>query len=648
MLKNLLNRFRPVTAPAAPERAAAPGATPDDTALADALVTEGNGLEDAGDLQQAEALYRSAVARAPRHARAHLNLGIVLAARGENDGAAQAYETVLAIDSHHPFGNYNYARLLFLRGDYVRAETLAREALRAKPEFAQAQVVLGNALEALGKTGPAVEALRLAVRLQPDDAGAWFNLALLLLVLDRHDESEAAVRRLLDLVPAHPDGLGMLSRLMREHSFASDVLAPLQEAVRNDPENMIYRSQELMLLNAVEGIPAATVFERHVEFGALLEQLVPARFDAFLGSDEPGRRLRIGYLSSDFCLHPAMVFLLPILEHHDRAAVEIFCYSTSVKADAITLRVRERADHWFDAKDLSDAQLADAIHADAIDVLVDLVGHSTVPRLSVFSQRPAPVQVSWLGYLNTTGMTRMDYRMTDCRCDPPESSQRLHTERLVMMPASQWCYRPLVESTLDPVGPLEKNGYVTFGSFNDSAKLSLAMCRRWARILQRVPQSRLVIASIASVRKREAIRGEMTSLGITPDRYEFVARVVMEKVPELIGGVDVALDSFPYGGGTTTFECLWMGVPVVTATGDIPVSRSAASILVALGLDDWVAPSIDDYVDVAVARAVDHAGIASLRRSLRSSMQGSPLTDVGRYVQDLEAAYRQMWNDRPR
>ncbi len=647
MLKNLLNRV--FAKPSDPVPAVAePVVEPGDVARADALVTEGNREEDAGHLAQAEALYRSAIEAAPRHARAHLNLGIVLAARGDDDGAAASYETVLAIDPRHPFGNYNFARLCFLRGDHARAETLALEALRSKPDFAQAQVVLGNALDALGKTGPAVVAFQAAVRLQPDDAGAWFNLALLLLVLERTDESEVAVKRVLELIPDHAGALGMLSRLVRDHSFAPEVLVPLQAAIRSDPANMVYRSQELLLLNFVEDVSAADLFARHVEFGRLSEQATPVRFHTFLGSDEPGRRLRIGYLSGDFNLHPAMVFLLPVLERHDRAAVEIFCYSTSVRADGVTQRVRELADHWFDAKEVSDSRLADAIHADAIDVLVDLTGHTTVPRLSVFSERPAPVQASWLGYLNTSGLPQMDYRLSDRRCDPPESSQPFHTERLVMMPESQWCYRPLVASSLDPVAPLERNGHVTFGSFNDSVKLTPEMCRRWARILARVPQSRLRIASLRSERKRDTIRREMADAGIAPDRFEFVDRVPLPQYPALIGTVDVALDSYPYGGGTTTFDCLWMGVPVVAATGPTPVSRSAASILSALDLDEWVAPSIDDYVDVAVARAADPQAIMALRRSLRERLQASALTDEARFVRDLEAAYRDMWNARRR
>jgi predicted O-linked N-acetylglucosamine transferase (SPINDLY family) len=305
--------------------------------------------------------------------------------------------------------------------------------------------------------------------------------------------------------------------------------------------------------------------------------------------------------------------------------------------------LRDRSDHWLDAEAMSDSQLADAIHADAIDILVDLTGHTNLPRLGVFSQRPAPVQVTWLGYLNTTGLTRMDYRLCDRRTDPGESSQALHTERLIALPESQWCYRPFLDSEVTPVAPVEKNGHVTFGSFNSALKISPAMCHRWAQVLARVPKSRLLIADLGSERKRAAIRLEMVSAGISEDRFEFVPRVFLDKYLELFSAVDVSLDSYPYGGGTTTLDALWMGVPVVTAVGATPVSRSAASILLALGLDEWVAPSIDDFVDVVVARASDHQAIAALRHSLRPRMKASPLTDEVRFVRDLETAYRNMW-----
>lgn len=646
MLKNLFNRIlAPAPAPLAPA-AATPASPAADIAAADALIVQGNVEEDAGRPEQAEALYRQAVAKAPRHARAHLNLGIVLAARGDDAGATRAYETVLEIDPRHAYGNYNFARLAYLRGDLARAEALIAEALRTKPDFQEALVIHASVLEALGKIEPAAELLQRALQLRPDDAGAWFNLTLVLIKLKRSAEAEAAIKHVIELMPDHPGSLGLLSLLARDHAFVGDVLEPLRAAIRHDPANLAYQSQELLLLNIDDSISAEDLFRRHIEFGLRAEQAHRARFKHLRGDDAPGRRLRVGYVSADFSQHPAMVFFMPVLEHRDRAAFEVFCYSTGTGSDRVTQAVREAADHWLDAMKMTDAELATAIHADAIDILVDLTGHTTVPRLGVFSQRPAPVQVSWLGYLNTTGLTRMDFRLTDRRCDPPGTSQPLHTERLKYLPESQWCYRPVVESVVQPVTPYERNGYVTFGSFNDPLKLTPAMCRRWAQVLARVPSSRIVIGGVGSERKREVIRREMADLGVDPGRYEFVARVPLSQYPDLFSRVDLSLDTFPYGGGTTTFDSLWMGVPVVTAVGSTSPSRSAASILAALGLDEWVAPSIDDFVDVAVARAADHDSRAALRRSLRPRLQASPLMDAPRFVRDLETAFREMWAER--
>ena len=647
MLKNLLNRFlaapaAPAPAPA-PTPAPAPAPAPEDIARADALVAQGNDLEDAGDVVQAEAMYREAVAAAPSHPRAHLNLGVALAEKGDQEGAIAAYEQVLAIDPSHPFGNYNYGRLAFLRGDLAKAETLLAEALRAKPEFPQALVVRSDVLDALGKPAAAIEALQAALRLQPADAGAWFNLALMLQKSRRPDDAEAALERALEGEPDNPAALELQMRVLRDQGFAAEALVPLRKVIERDATSWAHRSFELMLMSFVDGVAASTQFRRHLEFGNDLERAVPVRFDSGADHGNPKRRLRVGYLSADYVLHAVTIFLAPVLECHDRSQVEVFCYSFGSKQDSMTERVRASADHWRDVASLSDDELADAIHADGIDVLVDLMGHTGQPRLGVFCQRPAPVQVGWLGYLNTTGLTRMDYRITDVRSDPPALSQPFHTERLVPMPASQWCYRALVSQDIDPDAPFERNGHLTFGSFNSALKVTPAACRLWAQTMLRVPGSRLVIGDVSSEHKRAAILRDIARFGVAEERVAFVPRVPFDEYLGLYNLVDITFDTFPYGGGTTTFDSLWMGVPVLATIGETPVSRSAASILTALGLEDWIAPSVDDFVDVAVARASDRAVLRALRTALRPRMQGSLLTDLPRYTRDLEAAYRRMW-----
>ena len=641
MLKNLFNRIRPTPAavPTASPLAAAAG----DVLRADALVAEGNDREDAGDAARAEALYREAIAAAPGHARGHLNLGIALAARGDLDGAAAAYERVLAIEPAHPFGHYNFARLALLRGDLARAEALVNAALAARPEFPQALVLQSNLLDAQGRRGAAIVAIEAALKLQPDDAGGWFNLGSMLRWQGRADEAEVALRRALAGDPGNVEVLAMLAAALGDQGFADEALAALAASAAGRTLTWHERSTELLLSLYVEGLPADDVLARHVRFGADLEQANPVRFHHEGASREPGRRLRVGYLSGDFLLHPVSIFLLPVLEHHDRVQVEVFCYSFTRGTDNMNKRLREVSEHWRDVQAMSSEQIADAIHADGIDLLVDLGGHTGEPRLAVFAQRPAPVQATWLGYLNTIGLSRIGHRLTDCRADPVEIAQPLHVERLEYLPNSQWCYRALVHEPITPGAPFERRGHITFGSFNAAVKISAATCRRWGELLARVPGSRLTVANCKSVRKRAAVLHEIAAAGVAPDRVIFIERVPLDQYLALYNAVDIALDSFPYGGGTTTLDAIYMGAPVAAATGAGSVSRSAASILKALGLDDWVAPSIERWVDMVVDRAADRDTLRALRRDLRPRLLASPLTDVPRFVRDLEAAYQRMW-----
>ncbi len=650
MFKNLLNRFLPTPAAPAPAVASDPApapapaqlaepAEPDDVAAADALIAEGNALEDAGQLAPAEARYRDAVARAPGHVRAHLNLGIALAAAGDEDGAIAAYERVLAIDPAHPFGNYNYARLALLRGDLPHARLLIEAAVRAKPDFPQALFMQSNVLDALGQPEAAIAAIMAALKLRDDDVGAWFNLGGLLHRQARADDAEVAIRRALALEPGHAEATALLARIQRDQGFAAQALATVQPIVERQPESWPDRSFELLMTLFADTLPADEIFRRHTRFGADLERTVPVRFHH--PARPAPRRLRIGYLSGDLLLHTVSFFLLPVLEHHDHEQVEVFCYSFGKTTDGITDRIRTLSDHWRDVLALDETQIADAIHADGIDVLVDLGGHTGVPRLGVFAQKPAPVQVAWIGYLGTTGLTRMDFRLCDARTDPIPLAQAHHTERLVHLPVSQWGYRPMMVENIGGA-PFERNGHVTFGSFNAALKLTDSVLQCWGQVLARLPDSRLLVADVSSERKRAAIRDTLAHHGVVGDRVAFLSRVALNKYFDLYNRVDIAFDTFPYGGGTTTLDALWMGVPVATAVGETSVSRSAASLLAEVGLDDWIAPSLDALADLVVARASDRGTLLRLRRELRPRLQASAVTDLPRFVRGLEAAYRSM------
>jgi protein O-GlcNAc transferase len=610
---------------------------------ADRLIAEGHRAAREGRLHEACECYRRAVDAARGYAKAHLNLGIALEAAGDVDGAIRCHETALANDPADPYASYNLGRLLYMRGALPRAEQLLRAAIEHKHDFPEAHVMLSSVYDSRGKLAPAASALEAALRLRPDYAGAWYNYGELLLKLDRRGEAETAFRRSVGIDPSFLPALHMLGNMFRADSRLEEALEAFAAARKLDSARFDLESMELHTLNLSDRISGEALASRHRAFGARLESAVPARFAPFGNTRDPERRLRIGYVSCDFNTHPVAWFMTPVFERHDRRAFEVHCYSTGATADDATRGLEKRADVWRHVSRSSDSQIADAINRDAIDILVDLTGHAGAMRLGVFAERPAPVQVTWLGYLNTTGLTRVQYRLCDSHTDPAGLTDHLHTETLVRLPNSQWCYRPV--STISPVTepPLERNGFVTFGSFNHAPKLSLTVRRLWCEILKRLPESRLVVVGVPEGIARDRMMQTFQEAGISASRLTFTARLPLDQYFRSFNAVDIALDSTPYSGGTTTCDALWMGVPVVTSPGPRSVSRSGASILSTVGLSAWIAPAPEDYVRIAVELSREKAAIAQLRASLRGRMRESPLMDETRFVRDLERAYRRMW-----
>lgn len=611
---------------------------------AQALISAGNAAEDAGRLEEARGLYRRATVLAPQLPAAHLNLGIAQEALGDADGARASYEKVLEITPAHPFGAYNLGKLDYVQGRLRSAETLARQAIAGKDGFHEAWVLLSNVLDGLEDLPGAALAAEQALRLKPDYPGALFNYASILYRLGRIDDAEAAIGQAVHLDPDNPVYLAAHSEILAKQGSSVEALEPLRRAMALQPQRRELQSREMFLLSLVEGVPAEEIRERHHLLGAQIEAAVPARMHG--PRKQRPRLLRVGLVSGEMRTHPVALFLLPVLERLDRSRFEVTCYSSTERTDLITQRLQALSDRWTDAAGWQDGRLAEAIAADGIDLLVDLDGHTSHTRLPVFAAKPAPVQLTWLGYLNTTGLTRMDYRLTDVRCDPPAQSQRMHTERLLLLPHSQWCYRPFLEVPCAAEAPCERNGFVTFGSLNSVAKLSTEMARRWGRILQALPSARLLVADVDSQKKRTALLAAIAQAGGAPDRVRFAPRADLAGYYRLMDEIDIALDSHPYGGGTTTFDALWMGVPVLTATGSASCSRSASSVLALLGLDEWIAPDIAGFEALVIERARNTAVIAHLRRTLRERLRASPLMDEAGFVAAFEAALEHAWLER--
>jgi predicted O-linked N-acetylglucosamine transferase (SPINDLY family) len=611
--------------------------------LARALIASGRRAERGGRWDRARARYRAAAAVSPRYVPAYLNLGAALEAIGNPDAAARAYESALAAEPGDAFASYNLGRLRYADGEFAEAERMLRAAVRAKPDLADAHVALANALDTRGDLRAATACLEAALALQPGLAGAWYNYADLLSKAERLDAAEAALRRVLELDPSAVSAWHLLSNLLRRTGRLQESLDACAAARRLAPARFDLESTQLLTLTLSDVLSADGLFGRHRAFGERLEAAVPARAAPHSMSRDPERRLRVGYVSCDFYRHPVAWFLLPLLEHHDRRRIESICYFTGNTVDEVTDQVRAAADTWREATALTDAALAQAIERDRVDVLVDLTGHSSAQRLGMFALQPAPVQVTWLGYLHSTGLTRIGYRLSDARADPPGASDRRHTEKLVRLPHCLWCFRPPYAAAVAAAAPCLKNGCVTFGSFNHAAKLTATARRLWAQILLRLPQSRLLLVGVPEGRARDDLLRDFAAAGVDAERLTVLPRLSMGEYLQQCGAVDIALDSMPYSGGTTTFDALWMGVPVLTLAGERPASRSAASILGALGLEQWIAATPEEYLQRALAHAADPQGIAALRGSLRARLRESPLMDEAGFARDMEVAYRAMW-----
>ena len=573
------------------------------------------------------------------------------------------------------------ARGLALRAQHREDEAVLalREACAAAPGLAEAHHQLGNSLKALRRHGEAVESLRVAARLEPGSAAVWLNLGAACLGLRWPEEAAASVRRAIEIEPLRPEAHNILGHALLEQGRCGDAGRSLAEALRLRPgyaaahDNLgrVLKAQGrateaighhraalaaaprpqthsnlLYSLNFAPEVSPEEAAAEHRRWARMHEAplraaQLPARPEA-----SGSRRLRIGYVSPDYVNHSVAYFFAPVLAAHDRQAFEIICYSDAPAPDAVTRRIRSLAGRWREIAGWSDARVAKAIRGDRIDILVDLAGHTARNRLLVFAEKPAPVQVTWLGYPATTGLESMDYRITEAVCDPPGRTEDLHTEKLVRLPGPFSCYEPCLASP--PVGPLPAiaAGRVTFGCFNNLAKVNGQVVDAWAQLLCGLPEARLMLVSrgLSDPETAELVRREFASRGVAPGRLDLDGEALPE-VPHLAryGRVDVALDTFPYNGATTTCEALWMGVPVVTLAGRAHASRVGASLLTHLGAQEWVAGSPSEYAGICRRLTGDLGRLSEIRRGLRNRMSGSPLCDAQSFTKSLESAFRAMW-----
>ena len=601
-----------------------------------------------GRFAEAAECFAKALQRAPGNAELHYNLAEARRRIGDPEGAHAAFTQAIALGADFiearegaatvareaaakAAGDAEAARawrqraaveldkigLLYMGArSGAKAEPAFQEARRLDPENASIACHYGDLLVQIGRLTEAEPLYRQSVALDPGLARAHNNLASLLKEFGRLEEAEASFRRALELDPALPEAAYALS------------------------------SNKLMALNYRADLGAEEVFRAHRDWGAALVARQTEPSPVFANVRDPDRVLRVGYVSPDLRQHSITYFLESLLAQHDRAAIETFAYAEVAQPDAVTERLKSHLRHWRSTVGLDDAAFRKRVREDHIDILVDLAGHTARTRVAAFAVRPAPVSVTWLGYPATTGLATVDYRFTDAIADPPGGADALHTETLVRLPAGFLCYRPPADApALTPTPALAK-GAITFGSFNNLAKVTPQVIETWAAILRAVPGSRLLLKGwiFADTVLRQRMAGRFAALGVDAGRIDL--RPLIPGVAEhlrLYREIDIGLDPFPYNGTTTTCEALWMGVPVMTLVGDRHAARVGLSLLSRVGLEHFAATDTDAYVAIAAGLARDVAALNELRLGLRDRMQQSPLTDAPRFARDVEMAYRTMW-----
>lgn len=610
-------------------------------------IREAETLRDAGKLDEALTLLAALVAEQPASALAHYKLGTVLGRLGQSGEAENSYREALRLAPPYPEAANNLTVLLIADGRWTEAEALIRQALAERPDYFEGHLNAADVLQKFGRLPEALYHARRAAALQPDSPAACERVGSVLNRMGRMRESVEVLKSgeaiAVEYCP-YWSTLGVSLQGLGRHSEADQAHA---KAIQLAGSESLPRMNQLFFSNYMS-ISNQEIWQRHRAFGQWAREQVGAPLDDFPDvSPDRHRRLRVGFVSGDLRQHSVAYFIPGMLDKLARQQFQLFAYNVSHYHDDVTARLKPMFNVWRDAAEIGETALFERIRDDRIDILFDLSGHTSDTRLMVFARRPAPVQVSYIGYPNTTGLDTMDYRLTDAIADPPGIDDEFHAETRWRLDRCFLCYTP-PDAAPEVALRAEAAGPVVFGSFNSRAKYSDDCLSAWADLLLRVPGSRLLLKSLVGNGDEEG-RGELiewfVARGIAAERIELMARI--ESRSEHLGTysrIDIGLDTFPYNGTTTTCEALWMGVPVVTLAGNRHASRVGASILDAIGLKEFVADSVDDYIALAAALAADPAKRQELRATMRQRVLSSPLCDRLDMARAMGTALRGMWN----
>ncbi len=613
---------------------------------AEAYSNRGNALTELKQFDAAVASYDKAVAIKPGLAEAYSNRGNALKELKQFDAAMASYDKAIAIKPDYAEAYSNRGNALKELKQFDAAAASYDKAVAIKPDYADAYYNRGISLKELKQFDAAVASYDKAIALKPDHADAYYNRGISLKELKQFDAAVTSYDKAIALKPDYAEAYSNRGNALKDLRQLDAAVASYRRALEIKFDYAEAHSNLLLALNYTLR-PADQVWREHLAFGERHGGPLREGVRAWPNGCNSVRALRVGYVSPDFRTHSVAFFIEPILAAHDSAGFEVFCYADVAQGDALTERLQRYPVSWRDIHLLSDQQVCERIREDGIDILVDLAGHTAKNRMLVFARKPAPVQVTYLGYPNTTGLEEIDYRISDAWADPAGLTAPYYTEQIIRLPHGFLCYRPDAGSPAVADLPALSQDHITFGSFNNLTKVTDTMIALWSRVLHAVPDSRFILKAKALADKtvRERIAHLFAEQGVDQSRLQLLAQI-----PSIEGhlaayhAIDIALDTFPYHGTTTSFEALWMGAPVVTLAGQVHVARVGVSILSRMGLPELIAKTPEDYISIAASLAGDLQRLRVLRQTMRQRMAEHGLMHAATLTRDLEAAYADMWH----
>ena len=598
-----------------------------------------------GRFAEAEASYLKAIALKPDYAEAHSNLGVTLSCLGRLQEAEAVYRQAIVLKPAYAEAHNNLGNALRDLGRLQQAVASYRKAITLKPGYSEAHSNLGNALQDLGRLAEAQECYKKAIELKPGYAEAHNNMGNILKSLGRLTESEASYRQALALQPGYAEVCNNLGNALKDMGRLREAEVCYRQAVAFKPDLPKVHSNLLFMLNYVENLSPGACLDEALRYGASVSRLATHKFSSWDHGKKSGK-MRIGFVSGDFRNHPVGYFLEGLLSKLDLSKFELAAYVTSPQEDSLTERIRRKFTLWRALYGMTDAAAARMIHEDGVHILIDLAGHTEHNRLPVFAFKPAPIQVSWLGYFATTGVQEIDYVLGDPHVTPVEEEHHF-SERIRRLPETYLCFTPPALDMEVGALPALSNGYVTFGCFNNLTKMNDGVVSLWSRVLHAVDGSKLFLKTkqLEDPHVASRTKERFQAFGISADRLLLEGHTSRTDYFKSYDRVDLALDPFPYPGGTTSVEGLWMGVPVLAKRGNCFIAHNGETIAHNSGQTEWIAQDESDYLAKAIHFASNLEALGRLRARLRKQVLASPLFDAALFATRFGEAMNDMWED---